>query len=84
MFLHHKSVLPGLIQCDLFLISSLLLVTIFAYRKPEFGLSANIRDYLFWLAQRSSPVVKLFQIVVAISINMHNNVSCETRAIFVY
>ena len=34
--------------------------------KPEFGLSANIRDCLFCLDQRSKPVVKLFEIVAAI------------------
>ena len=36
------------------------------------------------LAQRSSPMVKLFVTVAAISINMHNNISRETCAIFVF
>ena len=48
-----------------------------AYRRPEFGLSADIRDCLFCIAQRSSPVVKLFEIVAAIFINMHNNVCAK-------
>ena len=85
MFLHHKSVLPGLIQCDLLvLLWNLLLANIFILGRPKFELRARNRDRLFCLAQSSSPMVELLVKVADMAINRHNNISRETRAIFVF
>ena len=81
----HKSVLPGLIQCDLLvLLWNLLLANIFILGRPQFEIRARNRDRLFCLAQRSSPMVELLVKVADMAINRHNNISRETWAIFVF
>ena len=80
MFLHHRSVLPGLIQCDILVVLwTLLLENIFILGRPQFELRAKKRDHLFCLAQRSSPMVKLLVKVADMALNRR-----ETCVIFVF
>ena len=85
MFPHHKSVLPGLIQCDLLvLLWTLLLANIFTLARLQFELRVKRPVRLFCLAQRSSPMVKLLVKLEDMAINRHNNMSHETCTIFVF
>ena len=85
MFLHQKSVLPGLIQCDLLvLLWTLLLASIFTLARLQFELRVKRPVHLFCLAQRSNPIVKLIVKLADMAINRHNNMSRETCTIFVF
>ena len=74
MFLHHKSVLPGLMQCDLLvLLCTLLLANIFTLARLQFERRVNRPVPFFCLAQRSSPMVKFLVKLADMAINRHNN-----------
>ena len=80
-----KSVLPGLIQCDLLVVLwTLLLTNIFTLARLQFELRAKRPVRLFCLTQRSSPMVKLLVKLADMAINSHNNMSRETCTIFVF
>ena len=80
-----KSVLPGLIQCDLLvLLWTLLLTNIFTLARLQFELRAKRPVGLFCLTLRSSPMVKLLVKLADLALNRHNNMSRETCTIFVF
>ena len=82
---HHKSVLPGLIRCDLLvLLWTLLLANIFTLARLQFELRVKRPVCLFCLAQRSSPMVKLLVKLAHMAINRHNRMSRKTCTIFVF
>ena len=81
MFLHHNSVLPGLIQRDLFI--PLWTLPFSRLARLQFELRVHC-SFFFCLSQRSSPMVKLLVKLADRAINRHNNMSCKTCTISVF